>query len=100
MKEITLQNNFKTTLESNLPKIEKGQNNGDAFGKVLMNSIGEVNRLQEEADHAVKELTSGNEGDIHKTMIALKKADLSFQLMMQVRNKIVSAYEEIKRMQV
>jgi len=38
--------------------------------------------------------------DIHNTMIAIEKADLTFQLMMQVRNKIISAYEEIMRMQV
>jgi flagellar hook-basal body complex protein FliE len=38
--------------------------------------------------------------DIHNTMIAIEKADLTFQLMMQVRNKIISAYEDIMRMQV
>jgi flagellar hook-basal body complex protein FliE len=38
--------------------------------------------------------------DIHNTMIAIEKADLSFQMMMQIRNKIINAYEEIMRMQV
>lgn len=41
----------------------------------------------------------GNGADVHSALIAVEKADLSFQLMMQVRNKIVSAYEEISRMQ-
>jgi flagellar hook-basal body complex protein FliE len=42
---------------------------------------------------------AGNGADVHSALIAVEKADLSFQLMMQVRNKIVSAYQEISRMQ-
>ncbi len=43
---------------------------------------------------------TGETQDLHTTMIAVQKADLSFQMMMQVRNKIVQAYQEIMRMQV
>jgi flagellar hook-basal body complex protein FliE len=66
----------------------------------LKHAINTVNQAQIEADQAVQELATGNEKDIHQTMIALEKAEVSFQLMMQVRNKIVSAYEEIMRMQI
>jgi len=70
------------------------------FGKVLSESIGEVNRLQAEADEAVEALATGKGVSLHETMIALEKADVSFQLMMEVRNKIVAAYREVLSMQV
>ena len=55
---------------------------------------------RKDADREVEKLAKMETQDIHNTMIAIEKADLSFQLMMQVRNKIISAYEEIMRMQV
>lgn len=70
------------------------------FGNVLKEAIGEVDKLQKEAGEAINDMVVGKERDIHKTMIALEKAEVSFQLMMQVRNKIISAYEEVMRMQV
>jgi flagellar hook-basal body complex protein FliE len=70
------------------------------FGQVLRDSLAEVNRLQQEADTAVESLATGKGLSLHETMIALEKADLSFRLMMQVRNKIVEAYREIMSMQV
>ncbi len=70
------------------------------FGTLLEKTVGEVERLQQEAAHAAKEMASGETEGIHETMIALKKAELSFKMMMQVRNKIVKAYEEVMRMQV
>lgn len=72
---------------------------GKSFGDVLKESINKVDSVQKEADIAVQEMVSGS-GDIHNAMIALEKANISFQTMMQVRNKIVSAYEEVMRMQV
>jgi flagellar hook-basal body complex protein FliE len=73
---------------------------GPEFGTVLSDSLAEVNRLQTNADQAIQALATGQGGTLHDTMIALEKADLSFRLMMQVRNKIVEAYQEILRMQV
>lgn len=72
---------------------------GKAFGDVLKESINKVDSLQKEADQAIQEMATGS-GDIHNAMIALEKANISFQMMMQVRNKIVNAYEEVMRMQV
>ncbi len=69
------------------------------FEEMLMESIEKVNILQKEADRSVEGLVTGR-GDIHETMIAVEKADLTFNLMVQVRNKLISAYEEIMRMQV
>jgi len=70
------------------------------FGAVLRKSLGEVNQLQAKADEAVEALATGEGISLHETMIALEKADLSFRLMMEVRNKIVQAYREILSMQV
>ncbi len=52
------------------------------------------------ASQAVEALVTGQSNNIHQTMVALQQADVSFQLMMQVRNKLVTAYEEIQRMQI
>jgi flagellar hook-basal body complex protein FliE len=70
------------------------------FGRILDESLGEVNKLQVQADQAVEALAKGEGISLHETMIALEQADLSFRLMMQVRNKIVDAYREILSMQV
>jgi flagellar hook-basal body complex protein FliE len=70
------------------------------FADVLKSSIAEVNSLQQKADAAVTALATGEKASLHDTMIAMEQADVSFRLMMQVRNKIVEAYQEIMRMQV
>ena len=80
-------------------KTEKTQN-AESFGNMLARSLSDVNQLKLEADEAVANLAAGKQKDIHTTMIALEKADISFRLMMEVRNKIIDAYHEIMRMQV
>lgn len=72
----------------------------ESFADVLKSSIDKVNGLQNEADHATQQFLLGNDTNIHQVMIAMEKASLSFQLMMQVKNKIVNAYEEMMRTQV
>jgi flagellar hook-basal body complex protein FliE len=72
---------------------------GPGFRDVLHSAIDDIQQLQGQAEAKVAGVLSGNGTDVHSAMIAVEKADLSFQLMMQVRNKIVSAYEEIARMQ-
>jgi flagellar hook-basal body complex protein FliE len=71
-----------------------------SFGEVLKSSLAEVNRLQKQADAAITELAKGDKVSLHETMIAMEQADVSFKLMMEVRNKIVEAYQEIMRIQV
>lgn len=71
-----------------------------SFADTLKESIRQVNDAQLQADQAISDLTTGKQQDLHQTMIAIEKANLSFELMMQVRNKILSAYEEISRMQI
>lgn len=89
--------------EAAVTSIKKGVSDGDnqkGFGSILEGAMGEVNHLQNAADQAVEELATGRSEDVHNTMIALQKADVSFQLLMQIRNKVVSAYETVMRMQI
>ena len=69
------------------------------FMETLQQTMDQVQGLQGDAQNQVAELLQGNGADLHSAMIAVEKADLSFQLMMQVRNKIVAAYQEVSRMQ-
>ncbi|HSE59745.1 MAG TPA: flagellar hook-basal body complex protein FliE [Nitrospiraceae bacterium] len=73
---------------------------GSQFLDSLKSAISQVNDVQLEAGRAVDALMTGQTENVHQTMVALQKADASFQLMMQVRNKLVAAYEEINRMQI
>lgn len=73
---------------------------GGGFGDLLRSAVDNVERLENEAGQAVQAVAAGQEQDLHNTMIALEKADVSFQLLMQVRNKVIAAYETIMRMQV
>ena len=70
------------------------------FNAHLNDAIGDVNELQQKAAQAIEQLVGEGKGDLQDTMIALEKADVSFRLMMQIRNKVLDAYQEIMRMQV
>ncbi len=66
---------------------------------MLKNAVHTVDKLHDDAATQVSSLLQGGGGDMNNVMIAVEKADVSFQLMMQVRNKIVSAYQDIEKMQ-
>lgn len=70
------------------------------IGKNFENLLQEVNQHQLQAEAKQVDLMTSENKDIHGTMIALEKADISMRLMLQIRNKLVSAYEEVMRMQV
>ena len=69
------------------------------FLDTLKHTLDQAQQVQSEADKRVSDVVSGRPADVQSTMIAVEKADLSFQLVMQVRNKIVQAYQEISQMQ-
>jgi flagellar hook-basal body complex protein FliE len=88
-----------------LPNVHTPDASGEAGGPngfmgSLKEAISHINDAQSGASQAVDALVTGQTTNIHQTMVALQQADVSFQLMMQVRNKLVSAYEEIQRMQI
>jgi flagellar hook-basal body complex protein FliE len=76
------------------------EENSVNFGEVLKDALQDVNKAQLESNDQIQKMLSGDIQDVHSAMIAVQKADLSFQMMMQVRNKLVDAYHEIMRMQV
>lgn len=73
---------------------------GPSFKDVLMQNIEQVNRLQRDADLAIEDIAAGRRTDVDQVLIAKQKADLAFQTLLQVRNKLVAAYEELKQMRV
>jgi flagellar hook-basal body complex protein FliE len=76
-----------------------GNADGGKFMETLQQSMDQVESAQGDATTQVAQLLNGHGADVHSAMIAVEKADLSFQLMMQVRNKIVQAYQTISNMQ-
>jgi flagellar hook-basal body complex protein FliE len=73
---------------------------GTGFKDILKKSIQEVNQLQEEADKAIQELAMGKRDDYAGVITAVQKADVAFRTLMQVRNKLIDAYQEFNRMRV
>ena len=69
------------------------------FMKTLEDAMTQVGQLQNESDMRVTQLLTGNGQDVHSAMIAVEKASLAFEMMVQVRNKIVQAYQQVSGMQ-
>jgi flagellar hook-basal body complex protein FliE len=69
-----------------------------SFHDVLSGAIGEVESARSSADQSVSRFLSGEGDDLHSTILASQRADLEFQMFLQVRNKVVSAYQEVMRM--
>jgi flagellar hook-basal body complex protein FliE len=74
---------------------------GTDFAQVLKSSIDRVNQTQRQATQMAESLASGDTNqNLHEVMVALQTASISFQEMVQVRNKLVSAYQDVMNMQV
>ena len=73
-------------------------NAGPGFKELLQEQIDQVNQLQNDARAAIEDLAAGRRNDIESVMIATVKADTAFRLLLQVRNKVLDMYEEIKQM--
>jgi len=73
---------------------------GASFRDTLRYAMSEVQRLQTDADTTIKQLVSGDIKDVTEALVAVEQADMAFQTMMTLRNRVVTAYEEILRMQV
>ncbi len=81
------------------PASPSGSGDGLDFSNLLKNAVNQVNSMQDGSQQQVNALLSGQNTDMSKVMVSVEKADVAFQLMMQVRNKIVSAYQDIEKMQ-
>lgn len=91
------QNQFQKPLQT-----ETSQTNasGQSFADTLKDAVGRVNQLQKDSDRKMQELATGKTTNIPEVMMAAEKADIALRLMMQVRNKIIDAYQEVMKMQV
>ena len=76
------------------------QNPVEGFGDLLGKMVGKVNEMQTSADKSIQGLATGESKGLHEVMLAVEKASISFQMLTQVRNKAVEAYQEIMRMPV
>ena len=73
---------------------------GVSFADTLKEAVNNVNQIHLDADKKAQELATGKTDDIAGVMIATEKADIALRVMVQVRNKIIDAYQEIMKMQV
>lgn len=71
-----------------------------AFQSVLSDAIGRVNQFQQNSQSSIDKFLSGEDEEVHKVALATQQAELSFDLFMQIRNKVVSAYQEVMKMQM
>ena len=73
---------------------------GGSFRDLLVDSIHEVNAMQQDADRAVEKLATGGDVNPAEVLTAVQKADIAFRLLMQIRNKMVQAYQEVQNIRV
>jgi flagellar hook-basal body complex protein FliE len=99
MNEMKIGNVLPGLREIPTPDQAKPQDPLSSFKKTLNQSIGELNAQLSQADQSTEEMALGK-GDVHQAMIAMEQASLSLRLMIDIRNKIIAAYEEVMRMQL
>jgi len=95
-----------TFIQPNLPQAPPSplagakEGNAPSFKDFLVNSIQDVNSLQHQADRAVETMMTGGDADPAEVLTAVQKADLAFRMMMQMRNKMMQVYQEVKDIRV
>lgn len=77
-----------------------GQPGGVDFSSTMSNALNTVNEMQMEGDAALEMLASGEQVDLHGTMVALEKADVALRTMVSVRDRVVQAYEQVMNMAI
>ncbi|MBN2183405.1 MAG: flagellar hook-basal body complex protein FliE [Sedimentisphaerales bacterium] len=103
MKGILEQNSTQSKINSGLPRIENSDSKKTGFNntvKAINNYISDVDKLQESSDMSIKDLLSGKNEDITSVVSAVAKADISFKLLVGVRNKLIEAYKQTMNMQL
>ena len=78
----------------------KAGTGGESFKDMLVRSLDEVNRLQQDANVAFERLATGRTQNVTEVLSAVQKADLAFKTLMQIRNKLIDAYDEIRQMRI
>jgi flagellar hook-basal body complex protein FliE len=88
------------SINQDLPALTPKQAEGPGFKNLLQEQIDKVNQLQRDATEAMEDLATGGRDDVESVLIATQKADTAFRLLLQVRNKVLDAYEEVKQIRV
>ena len=73
---------------------------GQSFMDVLLDSLDEVNRLQQEAAQGIEKVVTGETDNLAEVFSAVRKADVAFSMLMEMRNKLVEAYREVQQMRI
>jgi len=87
-------------LPQQAPLIQPQGEDAASFKDFLLKSIGEVNSMQQQADQAVETLMTGGDVDPAEVLTAVQKADLTFRMMMQMRNKMMQVYQEVRDIRI
>src|SRR5262245_37178133 len=74
--------------------------NGPPFKNILLEALNQVNTMQTEANEAVQQLVTGGDVNPAEVLTTLQKADMSFRMMLQIRNKLVQAYQEVNNIRI
>jgi flagellar hook-basal body complex protein FliE len=77
-----------------------GKNDGVSFKKTMSNFLNEVNTMQVKADESIQKMAAGEITDVHQVMNSVQEANVAFNLMMEIRNKVIDAYKEVIRMRI
>jgi len=78
----------------------QGPSAGSGFGGILSDAIQKVEQFQQNASNSIDRFLSGEGEELHQVAVNVQQAELSFEMFMQLRNKVVSAYQEVMKMQV
>ena len=87
----------------NLPEASKPAGKppgGGEFASVLESAVSQVEQSRQSANESIRQLLNGEREELHNTVLSTQKAELQFEMFLQVRNKVISAYQEIMKMQV
>lgn len=79
---------------------KSGKKDAPSFGDTLTEMVGKVNELQDVAGNAIKDFVAGKDIQLHQVMAAGEEADISFKFLLEIRNKLLEAYQELSRTQV
>jgi flagellar hook-basal body complex protein FliE len=84
----------------NKPKSTTAPQNGVSFKETLSNYLSDVNEMQQKADTSIKKMVAGEITDVHQVMTSVEQANTAFNMMMELRNKVMDAYQEIMRIRL
>ena len=82
------------------PASGKSEQAGESFKDLMLESLKHVNSMQHDADQAVEQLMTGGDVDPAEVLTAIQKSDMTFRMMLQIRNKLVQAYQEVNQIRI